>query len=61
MMLSFASFTDAISLPPPTSLIACSGCAPASRSKIARGKIVSIDLLADAERLSRLDLTILDG
>ena len=28
---------------------------------IRRGKIVEIDLLADPERLSRLDLAILDG
>jgi hypothetical protein len=32
MMLPSASFTDAISLPPPTSLIACCASAPASAS-----------------------------
>lgn len=32
MMLPSASFTDAISLPPPTSLTACSASAPAPRS-----------------------------
>ncbi len=32
MTLPSASCTEAISLPPPTSLISCCACAPASRS-----------------------------
>jgi hypothetical protein len=49
-MFPSASFTVAISLPPPTSLISCCVSAPASRSQ----------LLADPDRLRQLDLTVLD-